>query len=155
MYVKSEAIRRHNDKAIEEILNGEIATGLDIPAEEQKIREEQNTNGTQRFFIPSKLSDMSWKDLFKDFEWTADVEVTGEAQDKQTILLNLNTMFQNLVRLNGRPMTAEEKLSFNKILDTAGSVSPLELAEIKSAPVISPIMPNGGKVGMGSSIATQ
>ena len=155
MYVKSEAIKRHNDKAIEEILSGQIATGLDIPAEQQKIRDELNTNGTQRFFIPSKLSDMSWKDLFKDFEWTADVETTGESSDKQTILTNLNTMFQNLVRLNGRPMTAEEKLSFNKILDTAGSVSPLEMAEMKSAPVISPIMPNGGsKVGMGNSIAT-
>lgn len=135
MYVKSEAVRRHNDKAINEILSGQVATGLDINAEQQKIREEQSVNGNQRYFIPAMQPDTTWKDVFKDFEWTADIDVTGESKDKLAIADTLNTALVFLANLQGRPMTPDEKLAFDKILSLTGAISPLELSKTKSQPL--------------------
>lgn len=145
MYVKSEAVRRNNNQVIEQILSGNIAQGLDIPEEEQKIRGELQVNGEQRFFAPSELSDTTWKDVFEDFQWTAECDITGESVNKAEMATTINSILNFLARKQGQPLTPDERLVFNKMLDMTGTVSPLELSEVKS----SSVAPLGG-AGVGT-----
>lgn len=135
MYVKTEAIKRNNNVVIETILNGEIAQGLDLQAEEQNIRNELQTNGNQRFFAPSELKSVTWKDVFEDFEWECDVEITGESSNKAEMATTINSILNFLARKQGQPLTPDERLVFNKMLDLTGTVSPLELSEVQNKPV--------------------
>ena len=68
-----------------------------------------------------------------DMEWDLDIDITNESKDKQTALETLNTTLQFVIGLQGRPMTPEEKLLFNKILMLADGVSPLELNQLPRA----------------------
>lgn len=138
MYVKSESIRRHNAKVAYEALNNKPIVGLNIDEEQAKIQEELAVTGNQRFIKPSSIPTKTWKELFKDLEWDVEVEVTAEQSDKDSTLTSLNTIFQTIVGLQGRPLTGDEKLVFNKILETTGAVSPVEMA---TAPQQQPSQP--------------
>jgi hypothetical protein len=139
-YIKTETSKRIKAKIKDALLSGNLPEGIDPMAEQAQIKEELNEDGAERFLKPSEIEDKTWKDLLKDFEWDVEVEITGESSDKQAILTTLNTTLTTIVALQGRPMTPEEKLVFNKILTEAGSVSPVELSNLP-APVVSPVKP--------------
>ncbi len=152
MYIKNEAIRRANTTIKEQILSGQIANPQDMQALEQDVKGELAQHGNQRFFKPSEIDDKTWKEVFKDLEWDVEVEITGESSDKQAVMTTLNTMLATLSRLQGRPMSPEEKFVFNKILTEAGSVSPIELSQLEAEkpqqdPQTLQASPNGGVVG--------
>lgn len=111
-----------------------LATGttgdlvLDPEADELAIKEELAQQGNQRFFKPSDISDKQWKEIFKDFEWEIEVEVTNENTDKQATLTTLSTVLQTIA---GNPAILQDpniKMVFNKILEETGKLSPLELS---------------------------
>lgn len=124
MYIKNEAVRRANDKAIEAILNGEIAQPVEeaIPGEQMKIQEELQSLGGQRFYKPSEVS---WKKEFENFEWDVEVDITGEAKDNQANMATLTTLYQSL--LGDPSQQAIAKMILGKILEMTGAVSPIEL----------------------------
>lgn len=129
-YIKNEAIRRENEKAIEAILNGEQPQ-MDIAGAQAQIQSELDDMGGQRFYKPS---DVSWKKEFENFEWDVEVDVTGEASFSKEDLATLNTVLQTIA---GNPMVLQDpnaKMVFNKILSLTGSVSPVELQSAASAP---------------------
>ena len=126
-YIKNEAIRRENNKAIDSILNGEVAQPLDLPGAEKQIQGELDDMGGQRFYKPS---DISWKEEFKNFEWDVEVDVTGEASFSKEDMATLNTVLQTIA---GNPMVLQDpnaKMVFNKILSLTGAISPVELQSI-------------------------
>lgn len=124
MYIKNEATRRANDKAVEAILNGEIAQPVEeaIPGEQAKVQEELQSLGGQRFYKPSEVS---WKKEFENFEWDVEVDVTGEAKDNQANMATLTTLYQSL--LGDPSQQAIAKMILGKILEMTGAVSPIEL----------------------------
>lgn len=122
IYIKNEAIRRENARAIDQILSGQIAEPLDIAGQTMKIQEELNNLGGQRFYKPSEVD---WKTEFKDFEWDVEVDVTGESKDNQNTMATLTTLYQAMI---GDPsQQAVAKMILGKILEMTGAVSPIEL----------------------------
>jgi hypothetical protein len=62
----------------------------------------------------------------------------------------LTSVFQTIVGMQGRPMTAQEKLIFNSILNETSAVSPIDLAQAQSQQQSMPAIPQGGmQVGAG------
>lgn len=147
IYIKNEAIRRENNRAIDEILSGEVAQPLDIQGQTAKIQGELQDLGSQRFYKPSEVD---WKTEFADFEWDIEVDVTGEASTTAEDMATLNTAFQTVVSLQGRPMTPEEKFFFNKILEKAGSVSPIEIQSLPQPTQPQPALAGGGNPQVGA-----
>jgi hypothetical protein len=144
MYIPSEAIRRNNNRIIEQVLSGQIAEQGDLQAVESGIRQELSPYGNQRFIKPSDIEDVTWKKLLKDFEWEPDIDVTQESEDVQDALTTLQSTFQTIVSLAGRPMTPDEKLVFNQIMEKAGTVSPLQLNQTPTMPPQQPQQPVTG-----------
>jgi hypothetical protein len=144
MYVPNEAIRRANKKIAEQIFAGEIAQETDMLAEENGVRNEL-AGGV--YFSPEDIKGKTWKDLFKDLEWNVEVEVTGEASDKLSMLTTLNTTLQVLAGMKGMPMSPDMKLVLNKILTATGQVSPMEMSQLETQPqtMQQSAMPNGGQ----------
>ena len=140
MYLPNEAIRRHNAKNDEAVLNGEIPSPYMKDIAEQEVRDELSPLGNQRFFKPSDISDKTWKELFKNFEWECEVEVTGEDHDKQATLTTLTTLLKTIITPEG---INEERAKFlyNKILEETGVVSPSELSSIPQNPPPQPTAP--------------
>ena len=150
MYINTEAINRSNRKNIKAILETPITDNpatTTPEAETLAIKKELSVQGEQRFLKPSEVSSKTWKELFKDFEMEVEVDVTGEASNTQADMATLNTAFQTLVAMQGRPMTPEERFFYDKILEKAGSVSPVELAAI---PTQSPMNANEALAGGGT-----
>lgn len=147
IYIKNEAIRRENARAVDQILNGEIAQPLDIEGQAQKIQGELSDLGGQRFYKPSEVD---WKTEFKDFEWEVDVDVTGEAKDNQSNIATLSTVLQTIAGNPAVLTNPNAKMVFNKIIEMTGAVSPLEIQELpkeqpaQPAPQPTQVPPIGG-----------
>ena len=143
IYIPNETIKRFNQKAVEAVLNDEELP--DIQQEEMGVRQELGVLGNQRFFKPSEITDKTWKEIFKDFEWNADVEITDETIDKEPVLTTLSSVLQTI---SANPMILKDpnvKLVFNKILEETGRISPVELSTSSSQGLQMPV-PVGGAV---------
>lgn len=150
MYVPMEVVRRDNEQLIKHILSPEftkigspLAQNLDHVQTAQEVQNGLNTLGQQRFLKPSDIPSKTWKEIFKDFEWEVEVEVTDETTDKNTVLTTLSTVLQNIA---ANPMLLQDpnaKLIFNRILETTGAISPLEIAATpKPSPLpVQPVQP--------------
>lgn len=137
MFVPREAIKRYNKQVVDEIIrtNGEAIISPYVPQQaEADVKKELAPLGNTRFFKPSDISDATWKDVLKDFEWTVEVEVTNENTDKQAVLTTLSTALQTIATNPAILQDPNAKMLFNKILTTAGTVSPLELSTTSSTP---------------------
>ena len=80
-----------------------------------------------------------------------DYDITGESRDSQLIMDTLTSTLQFIGNLQGRPMSPEEKLVFNKILSTTGAISPMEISQVGSAPQ-QPVAPAVGGVEAGPTL---
>lgn len=143
LYVRNEAIRRHNAKATFEAMNDLPIQGLDIDQEANSIQAELEKQGSQRFIVPSEISTKTWKEIFKDLVWDVEVEVTNEQSDKEAILTSLTTVFQTIADPTKAQIlqTPQGKMLFNKILETTGAISAVELAQDPSPTPKAPLNP--------------
>lgn len=132
MYIPKEAIRRYNNKAKDMALSGEIPPVFNQIAEEEAIRQELATLGNQRFFTPGEVN---WNEALKDLEWEAEVNITNENKDKQAVLTTLSTILQSVASNPAILQDPNAKLIFNKILNTVGNVSPIELSMAGNKPM--------------------
>ena len=146
MYVNAEAVRRINAHIKKHMLKdngmgGEVAPPMDINKVKQDIQGELNQTGNTRFLKPSDIPDKTWKETFKDLEWEVEVEVTNEQSDKEAVLTTLTTVMSTIVN---NPMALQDpnmRILFNKILETTGSVSPIELTTPPPAQPTAPATP--------------
>lgn len=144
-FIPYEATKRLANKLINQIIEtGEIplVTQDQIDTEEQGVKDDLVQQGTSRFFKPSELKDITWKQLFKDFEWEVEVDITGEQADNQSDMATLSTVFTTIA---GNPQILENpkvQMLFNKILAKTGVVSPIELQEMGNMEVpAQPVQP--------------
>lgn len=159
MYVPNEAIRRDNQKIIDATLGGGIYTleqqAMNTQMEAQKLQDEQNQQGNQRFIKPSDISTKTWKKALEGLEWEVEIDITAEQKDMQNVMTTLNTALQVMVN----PAYSQNKKAqfvVNRILEESGVISPLELSQFKDEPM-NPAMPvgqNGGSVA-GNNTAIQ
>lgn len=136
MYVPAEAMRRFNERAVKETI---VALEADddelLPSpyqgdvEEQEVKKELAPLGNQRFFKPSDIPTKSWKDELKDLEWELEINISGEAKDKQTVLTTLSTALQAVVN-PAYANNQQAQLIVGKILSNTGAVSPIEIASM-------------------------
>lgn len=143
LYIPNQAKRTYNNMAKDMILNNEIPPTFDQvqPQLEQGVRDQVSSQGSQRFFKPSDISIKTWKEVFDGFKKRAEVEVTGEAHDKQETLLTLNTLLKTIIGPQGIN-EPNARLLYNKILEETGKVSPSELSAIPAPQPVQPPMPS-------------
>ena len=143
MYIPNQAIKNYNEALKNDVLynnsakvdSGEIKTYPEMQSMmEGQVKTALSTQGNKRSFKPDEIDAKTWKEALKDFEWEATVEITNENTDKAALLTSLNTAFQTIVSLAGRPMSADERLIFSKIMSESGAVSPLQLSLASAAP---------------------
>jgi hypothetical protein len=144
MYVPNEASRRYNNKSFDQLMNGEIPSPYNQQEAEGEIRKELAPLGNQRFLKPSEIPDRTWKDVLANLEEEIEIEITGENTEKQATLDSLNTTFQTIASLAGRPMSPEEKFVFGKILEENGRISPLEMGQLQTQQSTQPQQPMAG-----------
>lgn len=145
IYIPNEAIRRFNRKAVEAVLNRTQLPNLQ--EEEMGVRQGLSILGNQRFFKPSEISTKTWKEIFKDFEWVAEVEITDETIDKEPVLTTLSNVLQTIA---SNPMILQDpnvKMVFNKILEETGRISPVELSTASQQPAVPQIVGQGSVAG--------
>lgn len=136
MYLPNEAKRRFNEKAVEDTIKA-LETGDDslIPSPyqpqqaEAEVKQELAPLGNQRFFTPDEIPTVTWKQALEGLEWRLRVNISGEAQDKQTVLTTLNTALATVANPNYVNNPTAQFL-VGKILNATGTVSPIELASI-------------------------
>ncbi len=136
-YIPFEAVRRYNKTTKAQILNGQMPQQFNQQQANQQVQQQLGQQGNRRFFVPDDVDDKTWAEVFSDFEWDSIVvEVTNEQQDKQAVLQTLSTVMTTIA---SNPMVLNNpsaKLIFNKILSLTGEVSPLELSNEQSQPML-------------------
>ena len=167
MYIPNKAIQNHNKAVFDTAMAGGIPSPYNQQESEQAVAKGLAKQGNSRFIKPTVLKDgqevsVKWKEIFKDLEWEVEVEVTNEASDKKSTLDSLNSAFTAIIGMQGRPMTPEEKFVFNKLIETSGVASPIELGQLQQAPQPSqpsqspqapqPLQPSGGQVDSGQGL---
>lgn len=148
IFVKAKASGIHNDIIKKQILeDGAIADVPDLDEIQNGIRDGLKMQGNQRFFTPSDVSDKTWKELLKDFEWEVEVEVSGEYKDKDAGLATLTTVLQTVAANPSILQNPTTRMVFNRILETAGGISPVELPAIEQGPQQQQPVPSDVKMG--------
>ncbi len=135
LYIPNEAIRRYNQQATDQVLNGQIPAPFNPEQAQAQVQQEVQQQGNTRYFKPSDIPDKTWKDFFKDLEWELEVDITGEQRDTQAVMETLNTALKIVASTPPeRLQDPNFKLLFNKILEQSAVVSPIEIANIPPAP---------------------
>ena len=138
MYIPNEARRRFNEQAVEKVITAletDDLSGVPSPfnaeAEERAVAEDMSSLGNTRFFKPDELDEKTWKEVFDDFEWDVEIEVTNEQSDKQALLANLNYTLGTLASLGD---VDNARTVLGKVLEETDVFSPMELASVSQAP---------------------
>lgn len=141
MYVPNKAVKMSNILVKQDILNKSVkdirAGNLMLPQvqqanieqNKQALQEGLNQQGNERFIAPSDIKTKTWKEVLKDFEWDIRVEITNEEKDTQAVMQTLASVMQTIAGLQGQTMPEEMRVIFNKILEEAGAISPLEFSQ--------------------------
>ena len=128
-YIKVEQVKKVKQDFKELLAKGQLPVSLDLEATEESIRAELSEQGNVRSLVPSDISDIEWKEYFKDMQWDLEIDVTGEERNTQEAMTTINTILQTTA---ANPQAFEDpRFSFlvNKALNMTGSVSPIELAQ--------------------------
>lgn len=131
LYIKAEANKILKEEVKQSLLRGELPVSMETTATEEQIQSQLQELGNQRFFKPSEIETKTWKDIFKDFEWEVEVDVTGESSNANEHMQTLVTLYSNLLQ-SGNSETASKVM--NKILEITGAFSPVELLEMPKQP---------------------
>jgi len=147
MYIPNQAIKNFNENLKKEMLAG-LPNGIPSPflpeLAEMPIKQGFARLGNKRSFKPTVMKDgkevdVSWKEVFSDFEWdNVKVEITNENSDKGAVLKTLTTLYQTLATVD----PAKANMVLSKIMTETGVMTPLEF---KTS--VSPQMGQAGGVG--------
>lgn len=138
-YIKANVDKIVSRELVKKVLADEEPTPEEQAAltqgAEQGIKGSLSELGNTRFFKPSELDNKTWKMVLDGIEWELEVDVTGEGSNAKDDMTTLTTVFQTIANpaTAGVLQTPAGKLLFNRILQKAGSVSPLELSVMPPA----------------------
>ena len=136
MYVPAEAIRRYNREAVKKVIEAiesddmsQLPDEFNEESAQAPVKKELGQLGSKRFFKPSEIDTTTWKEVLKDLEWNVEINITGESQDKNTILTTLSTALQAVAN-PAYANNPQAQLIVSKILSATGAISPLEIASL-------------------------
>lgn len=137
-YITGKANEMVNEKILEQVLNETVVTpemqGEMLDEEATKLQAQLSSLGNTRYIKPSEIDDTTWKEIFKDFDWQIEVEVTNEQTDKGAMLESINTLLTTLAQ-NPQAMNDENfKRLFGKAIELSGAMSSIELGQIQTSP---------------------
>jgi hypothetical protein len=101
---------------------------------EQSMQSQLSELGNQRFFKPSDLDSVTWKESINDFEWEVVIDTPSDQKDVNLVMETLTNVLNTITdptraaALN----TPMGKMLFNKIISMTGAISPLEIADIQA-----------------------
>lgn len=129
MYVPNEAIRRHNKIMDEAVLNGEDVPQFDPATGQAQVQNELNRLGNQRFFKPDEIGKSTWDMIFDDIDnFELEVELTGEQHDIQAAAETIMSALKMYTTATPEQLADPTwRMSFNKMLELSGEISPLEI----------------------------
>lgn len=143
MYIPNEAKRRFNAKVVDQVIKAleeddmeAMPSPYQADVAEMDVKQELAPLGNQRFFKPSDIPTKTWKQALEGLEWRLKVNISGEAQDKQTILTTLSTALQAVTN-PAYANNPQAQLVVSKIMSATGVISPIEIASTP-APVAPP-----------------
>lgn len=143
MYIPNEAKRRFNAKVVDQVIKAleeddmeAMPSPYQADVAEMEVKQELAPLGNQRFFKPSDIPTKTWKQALEGLEWRLKVNISGEAQDKQTILTTLSTALQAVTN-PAYANNPQAQLVVSKIMSATGVISPIEIASTP-APVAPP-----------------
>lgn len=141
LYVPSQAIKRYNDRTIDQMFaaiddpNAPVPTPFDQETEQNAVRQDMSAMGNTRIFKPDQLDEKQWNEIFSDFNWdNVRIEVTNENVEKQAVLQTLASLYTATAATD--PVAANIILA--KVLNETGVMSPLQVSSLASRPVPSP-----------------
>ena len=147
MFIKSETNRITNEANKKLILNGKIAEGVDSEAIQQGVQESLQGQGSQRFIVPSEIEDVTWSDIIKDMDYTLEVDITGEASNKEVIMSTLTDVLQTVATNPNILNDPTMRTLFNKIVEQTGVISSVELYRQPTTPQVQAPAPAETPVG--------
>jgi len=137
LYIPNEAKRRYNQDVVAKVIKmledddmSQTPEPFDSASAEKSVSEEMKPMGDNRYFKPDELGEQTWKNVFKDFEWEVEVEVTNEQSDKQATLATLNDVLGKLAQMGD---IENARMVLSKLLEETGVFSPMELTQAMQA----------------------
>lgn len=137
-YITGKANEMVNNRVISEVLEGNVVSpdmqNEMLAEESSKLQAQLSSLGNTRYIKPSEIDDITWKEIFKDFDWQIEVEVTNEQTDKGAVLESINTLLTTLAQ-NPQAMQDENfKRLFGKAIELSGAMSSIELSQMQATP---------------------
>jgi hypothetical protein len=131
--IENERIKREMFKLAASGLNDGVPfpAPADIEGTQAELTEQMKSLGNNRYFTPEDIDTKTWKEVFKDFEWDVEVEITNEQSNKEAALTSLTTIYLNLANTGD---VESANMVLNKILEETGVFSPMEL--VRSTPKV-------------------
>jgi hypothetical protein len=137
-YLNTKAMKIVNRKIIDEVLNGNRVSKEQqdemFNKESAEMQAQLGQLGNTRYIKPSEIDDKTWKDIFKDFNWEIEVEVTNEQSDKEAMMTTLTTVLQTIAQNPNVLQDPIMKTIFSKIVEATGALSPIEISQQVSQP---------------------
>ncbi len=132
-YLNTKATKIVNRKIIDEVLNGNTISKEQqdemFNKESAELQAQLGQLGNTRYLKPSEIDDATWKDIFKDFDWEIEVEVTNEQSDKEAMMTTLTTVLQTIAQNPNILQDPVMKTIFSKIVEATGALSPIEISQ--------------------------
>ena len=141
IYLPNKAKKIENERVKKEMLaylkspingNTPFPEAPDVEGTQAGLQKEMQALGNTRYYKPSEMTNKTWKEVFKDFEWDVEVQVTNEQSNKLANLTTLTTVLANLASMGD---TQNARMVLSKILEETGTFSPMELTQLQAAPV--------------------
>lgn len=143
-FVKNTVNREVNQKLIDQVFEAAQNPKAQMPTPEeqaqltqegeQSMQSQLSELGNQRFFKPSDLDSVTWKESINDFEWEVIIDTPSDQKDVNLVMETLTNVLNTITdptraaALN----TPMGKMLFNKIISMTGAISPLEIADIQA-----------------------
>lgn len=142
LYIKNLSTKVVNEKIKKALFSQSVDEPIDpiltqegqetaLIAEREDLKESLTQLGNQRFFKPSDISDKTWAEQLKDYEWNIEIDITGESKNIQEMLTTLNTALQ-IVMNPGFENNPRAQRIVGKILEATSAMSPIEYMSIES-----------------------
>lgn len=139
-FVKNSVNRKVNEKIIDMVLNeGKMVTKeeQDTMIQDGQVETQAQLSelGNQRFFKPSDIESVTWKQSINDFEWQVEIDTPSDQKYLETAMETLTNVFTTLADPAKAPFAQTDmgKFLLTKIITLTGAVSPLEMSDIQAS----------------------
>lgn len=112
------------EQAAKLFLEGKLITQQMLDDVKAPIKAALARGGTERF-----LKSDSWQEYWDGFEYEVEVEITGEASDKNAALTTINSVLMMLAKNPQMMSDPTTRLLVSRALEESGTISPVELPQ--------------------------